>query len=144
MAEFVEVIVEATGRRETVPADWLDSPVLGVGIHLAPAAHPTPVVELPPAGPPEVETVLGESDDLPIIPAAREAVLAARAEAAAAVAAGPPTEDDTHAVIDKFAEDNHIDLGTAKTKAEKVDVITTHLAGVTETSDEIPATGDKE
>lgn len=144
MPEFVEVIVEATGRRETVPADWLDSPVLGVGISLAPTDEAPAAVVVAPAEASEVQTVLGESDDLPIIPAVREAVLAARAEAAAALAAAPPTEDDTHAVIDQFAEDHGIDLGAARTKAEKVEVITTHLADVIETPDEIPATGDKE
>lgn len=144
MTDFVEVIVEATGRRETVPADWLDNPVLKVGISLAPDADPNPAPVAPPEVPSEVQTVLGESDDLPIIPAVRDAVLAARAEAEAALGAGPPTEDDSHKVIDQFAEDHGIDLGAAKTKAEKVEVITTHLADVIETPGEIPATGDKE
>lgn len=146
MAEFVEVIVEATGRRQTVPADWLDNPVLGAGISLAPteATAPTPEPVAPPTGPPEVQTVLGESDDLPASPAAREAVLAAREAAAAAADAAPPTADDSHKVIDAFAESHGIDLGAAKTKAEKVEVITTHLTDGTPPADEDPDAGDKE
>lgn len=143
MPTFVEVIVEATGRRESVPSDWVGDPELGKGISLAPPVDtPTPPPAAPPTGAPDVQTVLGESDDLPIIPAAREAVLAAR-EALASGAA--PTEDDTVKVIDKFAADHDIDLGTARTKAEKVAVITAHLdtAG-TEPADETAATADEE
>lgn len=41
-AGFVDVIVEATGREERVPADWIGHPVLGEGIRLV---EPEPVVE---------------------------------------------------------------------------------------------------
>lgn len=44
------------------------------------------------------------------------------------VVAQPPIESDTHAVIDDFADKAEIDLGDAKTKAEKVEVITAALA----------------
>lgn len=142
MAEFVNVIVEATGRIEQVPADWLDSPVLGKGIHLAPAEESSTEVPAPASPQPEVQLVAGTVDDLPIIPAAREAVLAARA---AAAEAKPPTEDNTHEEIDAFADTAHIDLGGAKTKAEKVAVIDAHLnPGGTEPSAETPAAGDEE
>lgn len=142
MAEFVEVIVEATGNRETVPADWLDSPVLGKGIHLAPAEEPNVMAPAPVSPPADVQLVAGTVDDLPIIPAVREAVLAARA---AAAEAKPPTEDNTHDEIDEFADTAHIDLGGAKTKAEKVAVIDAHLnPGGTEPSAETPAAGDEE
>lgn len=142
MVDFVEVIVEATGRRETVPADYLDSPVLSKGIKLAPVDDTPPVEVSPPAPPSEVQLVSGDVDDLPIIPAARDTVLAARAAAAEAT---PPTEDNTHEEIDKFAKDATIDFGSAKTKAEKVAVINAHLnPSGTEPLAETPATGDEE
>jgi hypothetical protein len=48
MADFVDVVVEATGRTETVPADWIGHPVLGVGITLVPvAAEPVDPAEAP-------------------------------------------------------------------------------------------------
>jgi hypothetical protein len=49
MAEgFVDVVVEATGRVETVPADWVGHPVLGVGITPVPvAAEPVDPAEAP-------------------------------------------------------------------------------------------------
>jgi hypothetical protein len=144
MAEFVEVLVVATGRLEMVPSDWLDDEVLGKTIRALPTPEtPAPAPVEAPTGPPEVQTT-GPVEDLPLIPAVRDAVLAARAEAAEALAAGPPTEDDTHADIDAFAKKHDIDLGAAKTKAEKVEAITTHLTDVTAATDEHPATGDKE
>jgi hypothetical protein len=142
MTNFVEVVVKATGRREIVPADWLDSPVLGQGISLAPQDDSPVEVPAAPAPPSEVQLVAGDVDDLPIIPAARDAVLAARAEAAKTP---PPTEDSTHDQIDTFAKNASVDLGSAKTKAEKVAVINAHLnPGGTEPTDETPATGDEE
>lgn len=142
MPEFVEVIVEATDRRESVPADFLDNPVLSKGITLAPVAE-APAGEVPAVQPPsEVQLVAGTQDDLPLIPAVREAVLAARA---AAAEAKPPTEDNTHEQIDDFARTAHVDLGSAKTKAQKVAVINAHLnPGGTESPAETPAAGEEE
>lgn len=45
-----------------------------------------------------------------------------------AAVAEPPTERDTHEVIDDFAKTAGIDLGDAKTKAEKLEVINAALA----------------
>lgn len=144
MTTFVDVIVDATGARQQVPADFIGHPVLGKGITLAPADDVPPPPPAPVEGPSDVQ-LTGPVEDLPLVPAVRDAVLAARAEAAAALAAGPPTEDDKAAVIDKFAADHDIDLGAARTKAEKVEVINTHLAEVgTVPTDEIPATGEQE
>lgn len=144
MVEFVEVLVEATGRHEQVPADWIGHPVLGKGIKKVEPTS-TPVVEAPPTGEQEVQ-LTGPVDDLPIIPAAREAVLAARAAEAQGEV---PTEDNTHDEIDAFASRAGIELGSAKTKAEKVAVINAHLATTTDTdgtesSDETPGAGEEE
>lgn len=93
--KFVEVLVEATGRTETVPAAWIDDPVLGRGI--------SPVEAAPPPEPAAVEDA-GE----------------------------PPTEANTHAEIDDYADRAHIDLGEAAngTKAEKVSAIAQALAAL--------------
>lgn len=39
MPEFVEVYAKATGRKQLVPAHFLDHPVLGKGIALTPSAR---------------------------------------------------------------------------------------------------------
>ena len=140
MVDFVAAVVKATGHVEMVPADWLDHPVLGTAYEAAP--DPAEVTVEPAEVVSEVQVDLSTQEDLPISPTAREAVLAAReAEASGAV----PTEDDTHKVIDAFADRAGIELGEARTKAEKVAVISAHLnTGDTESSDETPATGDEE
>jgi hypothetical protein len=124
MADFVEVYVEATGRTETVPSHWLDDEVLGKGIRaIRTGPAPDPV---PPTAPEssDVQTT-GPVDDLPIIPAVRDAVVATRE---AAQADELPTETDTHAVIDAFAEKAGITFtDDVKTRADKIAVITTHL-----------------
>lgn len=38
MPEFVTVVVEATGRKQRVPAHYMDNPVLSRGLRLAPSA----------------------------------------------------------------------------------------------------------
>lgn len=46
--KFVDVVVEATGRTEMVPAEWVDDPVLGVGISPVPvASEPVDPAEAP-------------------------------------------------------------------------------------------------
>jgi hypothetical protein len=90
MEGFVAVLVTATGRTEMVPIDWMDSPVLSVGLELLP--EPGTVEKL-----------------------------------------DPPSESDTHDVINAFAEKADIDLGDAKTKAEKMAVINEVLAAMPST-----------
>lgn len=91
-ARFVEVVNTATGIVQQVPEDYLDNPVLGVGLE---------------------KTVAQQVAD---------------GDVEAEVVAQPPTEKDTVAVIDEFADKAGIDLGDAKTKADKVEVITAALA----------------
>lgn len=142
MAEFVTARVKATGHEEQIPADWLGDPVLGTAYEAVEPDSSPVVVPEPPAPPSDVQVDLSTQEDLPIYPAAREAVLAAReAEANGEV----PTEDNTHDEINAFADRAKIDLGGAKTKADKVAVINAHLStDGTESSDETPATGDEE
>ena len=45
MDRFVEVAVKATGKKQRIPAHWLDHPILGAGFKLSPsseARHPQP------------------------------------------------------------------------------------------------------
>lgn len=98
MTRFVEVVNTATGIEQPVPEDWLDDPILGIGLE---------------------KTVTQKVYD---------------GEVDAEVVEQPPTEKDTVAVIDDFAEKAGIDLGEARTKAEKVDVINDALAAAAPTS----------
>jgi hypothetical protein len=140
--DFVEVVVEATGKTQSVPADWLDSPVLSVGLRKVETQElpPPPPVETP-VGNPEVQTVLGESDTEPVFPALRSDFVGPDAQPE------PPTERNTHAEIDHFALAHSISLGDAVdgTKTAKLAVINQALnPGGTESSTDTPATGDEE
>lgn len=98
MTDFVEVLVTATGRTETVPADWVGHPVLGNGLEPLPD--------------PAVVEKLGD----------------------------PPTEGDTHEVIDAFAHKAGIEFSEdVKTKAQKVALITEMLPAEAP-QPEVPAT----
>lgn len=87
MTRFVEAVNTATGIEQPVPEDWLDDPILGIGLE---------------------KTVAQKVYD---------------GEVDAEVVEQPPTEKDTVAEIDDFAKRAQIDLGDAKTKADKVAVI---------------------
>jgi hypothetical protein len=92
VTRFVEVVNEATGIVQQVPEDYLDNPVLGVGLS---------------------KTVAQQVYD---------------GDLEAEVVEQPPTTSNSVKEIEAFARRVEIDLGDAKTKAEKVDVITAALA----------------
>lgn len=47
MARMITVVVAATGRKQQVPAHWVDHPVLGVGLSVPPSARPLPAARKP-------------------------------------------------------------------------------------------------
>jgi hypothetical protein len=146
MMEFVDVIVVATGREAQVPADWLDSPGIGGQFkRVDPQAPPPPTEEPPSSGNPDVQTVFGDEDTEPIRPAFRSDFVDPD-EADLGTPLEFPTEQDTHAVIDAFADAWSIDLGDARTKAEKLAVIDEAFTNPddTEPSTNTPANGDEE
>jgi len=134
MPDFVEVKVTATGKTQLVPADWLDSPVLGVGLEKVDSEPAPPPPPEPGPSTSVVQTVIGEADDQPIIPMYRSDFVDPSAPL------DTPTEKNSHAEIDAFVVANHLDLGDAAdgTKADKVAAINEAL------NNETPATGDEE
>lgn len=85
-----------------------------------------------------VERVPEDYLDNPVLGQNLEKTVAQRVadgEVEAEVVEQPPTEKDTAADIEAFADKARIDLGDAKTKADKVEVITAALAAAAPTVD---------
>jgi hypothetical protein len=139
MVEFVEVIAKATGRRESVPADWLDSPVLAAQFELAPSpgeASDAPTEKNTVA---EIEAYAGEHGiDL--------AGASTKAEKVAAIQAALPAPPEEEAPANPEVQTAY---GQASTESPYPAVAAAQAAAsagtdATEASDETPAAGETE
>jgi hypothetical protein len=139
---FVDVIVEATGRTESVPADWVGHPVLGVGITLVPvAADPVDPSEAPTERNTveEIDTFADKHGiDLGDAGTKAEKVAVINDALAAALPPAPPEVPAGNPDVQTAA-------GQASTESPYPAVAQQHLSTAgTEPSDETPATGDEE
>lgn len=151
--EFVEVVVKATGKTSTVPAEWVGHPVLGAGIT---PVEPEPVVDVEEVGKPptsksttaELEAYaekagidLGEASTNPkrlqVIEDAIAASQAAEAEAAGDV--DPVVDPDVQLV----AGDEHTAPLYGQVPDPAVDSTDTTSPDGTESSDENPPSGEE-
>lgn len=140
MTAFVDVIVEATGRVESVPADWVGDPVLGRGISLV------PVPADPATAPTESDTVatidaFARDHRIELGDAGTKAEKVAVINEALAVAQPPPPPEvpvgnpDVQTVAGQASTESPFPAVAAQQNL--------NTAG-TEPPDDTPATGDEE